>query len=131
MSPLNPQVPFKTPGNTHSPASLCQTRPVRVTVYQEKKTEVRSLARLLFLIQNLILMVSQGILLHPFRPLRKSSKSLLHLAFLLPKPCGQGSPNSTPKTMWLSSSMADVPGFKSQSSSITPFPTPPTISYTC
>ena len=39
---------------------------------------------------------------------------LLHLAFLLRKPCGHRSPLSTPKTSWLSPSMAAVPGFKSQ-----------------
>ena len=127
MLPLNPKVPLKHPQtHTHSPAFPCQTRPVRGTVSQEKKIHIRSLARLPFLIQNRILMASWGILLHPLKPLRESSAWQLHRAFLLPKPHGEGSPLSAPRTAWLSSSMAATLGFKSWrgSSSITPFLTP-------
>ena len=57
---------------------------------------------------------------------------------LLPRPCGKREhPKATwsplCQSRWFSPSMAAVPGFKSQcqSSSATPFLTPPKISYTC
>ena len=61
-------------------------------------------------------------------------------SLLLPKPRGKKEhPQTTwssflsSKTSWSSLSMAAVPRFKSQCqfSSAAPFPTPPTISYTC
>ena len=56
-----------------------------------------------------------------------------------PRPCGPDSHPScgvlsySAKTVWSSLRMAATPAFKSQhqSSSAAPFPTPPTISYTC
>ena len=51
-------------------------------------------------------------------------------SLLLPKPCGQ---REHPKAVWSQTfHMAATPGFKSQrqSSSASPFPTPPTFSYT-
>ena len=69
-------------------------------------------------------------LLHSSKLLRESSALLLHLVFQLPKLCGKGSPKSM---LFQPSSMAAMPGFKSQSqsSSGAPFLTPPTVSYTC
>ena len=62
-------------------------------------------------------------------------------SLLLPKPCGKGEGAlqscmvlTLAKAMWSQPfSMVAAPGFKSQhqSSSAAPFPTPPTISYTC
>ena len=51
-------------------------------------------------------------------------------SLLLPKPCGK---REQPKVTWSPSDAAAAPGFKSlsQSSSAAPFPTSPTISYTC
>ena len=71
-------------------------------------------------------------LLRSSEPLRESSAWLLHLAFLLPRR-GQGSPLSAPKTARLDPHVAAMPGFKSlcESSSISPFPAPPTIGHTC
>ena len=85
-------------------------------------------------------------LLQSSKLLRESSASLLHLAFQLPKLHGKGSPKAAwfhspqnrcgppflAKATWSPPSMAAVPGFKSQcqSSSSSPFPTPPTICYT-
>ena len=61
--------------------------------------------------------------------LRESSASLLHLSFQIPKLCGKASPKAT----WSLLAWLPHPGFKSQcqSSSASPFPTPPTVGYTC
>ena len=65
---------------------------------------------------------------------------LLAKSLLLPKPCGKKKHSKTTwssllsfRTSWSSLPMAAAPRFKSQrqSSSAAPFPTPPTISYTC
>ena len=72
--------------------------------------------------------------LHSSKLLRESSACPLYLALLLPKPRGKGNLKSTwftLQTAWLDLQVA-APGFKTQreSSSATPFLTPPTISYT-
>ena len=68
----------------------------------------------------------------PFSSWQSLSCCLSHVAKRsTPKPHGPLSPS--PKPCSPPSSMAAEPGFKSQrpSSSAAPFPTPPTISYTC
>ena len=78
-----------------------------------------------FLIQNHIA-PSHGPPARVLSPLSFPARSLL-----LPKPRGK---REHPKATWSQpSTVAATPGFKSQhqSSSAAPFPTPPTISYTC
>ena len=77
---------------------------------------------------------------HPFSSRQSLSCFLSHVAKgNNPRPCGPDSHPScgvlsySAKTVWSSLRMAATPAFKSQhqSSSAAPFPTPPTISYTC
>ena len=89
MSSLNPKVPLKHPQthtHTQSPASPCQTRPVRGTInISGKEIKVQSSARLWFLIQNCILMVGPGIL-HSSEPHGQDLALLLHQQEASPSP---------------------------------------------
>ena len=78
-----------------------------------------------------LLMAHQQEFFLPFSSRQSLSCCLSHVAKRsTPKPYG---PLLSSRTAWSSVSTAAAPGFKSQrpSSFAAPFPTPPTISYTC
>ena len=109
-------------------------KPGQLGVPYRRKRNVCSSAILLFLIQNCIFMVGRGILLHPFKPQGQERAppgcynllSCFLATWFRELPLHSQSYGKAP--VWL-----PCLGFKSWRgiSSITPFPTPLTLGYTC
>ena len=132
---LNPKVPLNTHKHTVLPP-LAKPGQSGDHISGEE-IEACSSATLLFLIQNHILMVGGGILCILSNCIAKRERALHGCYILLScfflSCVGKRAPLSTLTQRGKSARVAALPGFKSLcgSSSITPFPTSPTLGYTC